>query len=80
MKRRVRKLKLGIVGCGAIGSRIALSTQKELKSQYMVSALYDIAAEKAEGLSKRLKLDGVVKRSVSELVGACDLVVECVNT
>ena len=80
MMQRSGQLKLGIVGCGAIGSRIALSTRKELKNQFMVSALYDIDAIRATGLAKKLRARGVVKRSIDELVKGCDIVVECVNT
>lgn len=74
------KLKLGIVGCGAIGSRIALSTKQELKDQYLLSALYDIDVARADGLSKKLRTRRVVKNSIDDLVRACDIVVECVNT
>ncbi len=81
IKKSAGKLRLGIVGCGAIGSRIALSITKELKNHFMLSALYDIDSEKAAGLSRRLKARrGVVKRSVDELIASCDVVAECVNT
>ncbi|NTV29981.1 MAG: DUF108 domain-containing protein, partial [Candidatus Omnitrophica bacterium] len=80
MMRRSGKLKLGIVGCGAIGSRIALSTKKELKNQFMVSALYDIDVDRAASLAVRLQASKVVKKSVDVLINTCDIVVECVNT
>ncbi len=42
MKLSSMKQKLGIIGCGAIGSRIALSIKKELKGAFTVTGLYDI--------------------------------------
>lgn len=80
MKLRRKILKLGIVGCGAIGSQIALSTKQELKNLFMVSALYDIDIDKAVGLSKRLRARRIVKRSIDELIKSSDIVAECVNT
>ena len=72
---------MGIVGCGAIGSRIALSISKELKNNFMLSALYDIAPEKAASLCKRIKAHpAILKRSVSKLIASSDVVAECVNT
>ncbi|MBF0484955.1 MAG: DUF108 domain-containing protein [Candidatus Omnitrophica bacterium] len=80
MKRSSGKLKLGIVGCGAIGSRMALSTRKELRSQFMLSALYDIDAAKSRKLSERLKSPRIVKKSLASLLSSSDIIVECVNT
>lgn len=76
----MRSLKLGIVGCGAIGSRIAVSVRKELKNRFLVSALYDIQTGKASDLSSRLGTKSLVKNSFDQLVKESDLVVECVNT
>ncbi len=80
MKKSASKLRLGVVGCGAIGSRIALSTMKELKGSFLLTALFDIDAHKAVQLSRQLKLNRVVKESVDELLKSSDVVVECVNT
>lgn len=80
MMKRSGKLKLGIVGCGAIGSRIALSTKKELKAQFMVGALYDIDVNKMLVLSKNVSSRRAVQTSINSLIRACDVVVECVNT
>jgi aspartate dehydrogenase len=80
MLRTRGKFKLGIIGCGAIGSRIALSTMKELKTHFMVRALYDIDSGRAVGLSKRLKAGRIVKHSIDDVFASSDIVVECVNT
>ena len=80
MKQRPKKSRLGIVGCGAIGSRIALSVLKELAGHFMVSALYDVDTDKAVSLSKNFKNRKIVKASLEELLAASDVVVESVNT
>lgn len=81
IKRSAGKIKLGIVGCGAIGSRIALSLTQELKDHFMLSALYDIDSLKAAALCRRLKGRGsIVKNSLKDLISSCDVIAECVNT
>lgn len=79
MKYRNGKLRLGIIGCGAIGSRIALSTKKELKNLFKVAALYDIDAVKAARLARGFA-SARAASSMDELVQSCDIVVEAVNT
>ncbi len=74
------KIRLGIVGCGAIGSRIALSVNKELKSKFMISALYDIDATKAKVLAGRFKTRVKVANNIDDLLRHSNLVVEAVNT
>ena len=50
----MRKLKIGIVGCGAIGSSLAKEIIVGLGSSACLAALYDIRPEKSESLSKQL--------------------------
>ncbi|MBF0386654.1 MAG: DUF108 domain-containing protein [Candidatus Omnitrophica bacterium] len=74
-------MRLGVAGCGAVGSRIALSLAKELKGSFVLTALYDIDTARSAALAKRLRLSGrIVKRSIPELVAGCDVVAECVNS
>jgi aspartate dehydrogenase len=80
MKSDKGKLKLGVVGCGAIGSRIALSVMKELKAGFMLSALYDIDQARTESLARRLKVRGGAVNSVADLIRRSDVIVEAVNT
>ncbi len=77
-KKRVQ-LKVGIVGCGAIGSRIADSIKKDLKNFCHVSGLYDIHEEKAFKLAKSLKSLKSVKTSLNDLIKSCDCMVEAIN-
>jgi aspartate dehydrogenase len=80
MKSDRGKLKLGVVGCGAIGSRIALSVMKELKESFTLSALYDIDAARVERLAVRLKVRGASVKTLDDLIRRSDIVVEAVNT
>lgn len=74
-----KKLKIGIVGCGAIGSRIAKSIAHELNDVSVLSGLYDINTSKAEKLAYDLKAKNVIKGSLQRLIKDCDLMVEAVN-
>ena len=70
-----KKLKIGIVGCGAIGSQIARACMRELKSKIELTAIYDIDKEKATSLS-RITSDSIVVKSLEELIDRVDLIVE----
>jgi len=74
-----KKVKVGVVGCGAIGSRIARSLSKELKDTCVLSALYDIDLEKAKKLSEGIRQEKVFKKSFVDLLKTCDFVIEAVN-
>ena len=74
------RLKLGIIGCGAIGSRIAISTTKELKDQFMVCALYDIDPKKSKALAQKLGRPALAKATFPKTIQHVDLIVEAVNT
>ena len=45
MAPAVKKLRVGILGCGAIGSRIAKSVTQELKDYCQLAGFYDIAPD-----------------------------------
>lgn len=79
MPVKSKKITVGIVGCGAIGSRIAKAITHELKSTYRLTGLYDINEPKARDLEKSLKIRSLVKPSLSSLLRSCELMVEAVN-
>jgi aspartate dehydrogenase len=79
MKPRKHKLKIGIVGCGAIGSRIAESIKNDLKSECRLTGLLDICHDKAHQLAKRLSLKKITKSSLKQLIKDCELMVEAVS-
>lgn len=72
-------VRIGILGCGAIGSRIAKSIKTECDARATVTALFDINPSKSENLQKALPHKNVVKKSYQDLLSSCDLVVEAVN-
>jgi aspartate dehydrogenase len=73
------KIRVGILGCGAIGSRIAKSIKTQCSDHAVVSALFDINPAKAINLQKYIPQKNVVKKSYQELLTSSDLVVEAVN-
>ena len=50
MIAKKNKIRVGIIGCGAIGSRIAASVQNDLKNACHLSGLFDIDADKVMGV------------------------------
>ncbi len=79
MKKVPKKVRIGIVGCGAIGSRIARSVNQELKKDCALKAICDIDARKVYALSLELGEKNIAKKSYNDLLENCDLVVEAVN-
>lgn len=79
MKINKAKVKIGIVGCGAIGARMAKSIQKDFKSICRLTGLYDIDFFKASEFEKSLALKNIKKNTLPDLIKSCDLVVEAVS-
>ncbi len=73
-------LKIGIVGCGAIGSSLAKTVSRDLAGSAKLAALYDLIRDKSEGLS--LKLTGkkdLAVDSLASLIRKSDLVIEAAH-
>lgn len=73
----MHKLKIGIVGCGAIGTSLAKAIAKDFKEQASLAALFDIDKDKAK------KLSGLVSKKkdlrvgkLSQLISKSNLVIE----
>ena len=79
LKRHLRKIRVGVIGCGAIGSRIARSIQKDLRKYCELSGVYDIDEDKSFNLVKELGIMNRLKTSLRDLIKSCDCVVEAVN-
>jgi aspartate dehydrogenase len=76
----MKKLKIGIVGCGAIGSSLAKTVKKDLFLKAELTALYDLAPEKAGKLSRRLTgKDKLAVKTLDRLVRKADLVIEAAH-
>lgn len=73
MKSR-KKIKIGIVGCGAIGSTLARLIQKRFKNQTEIIALCDSVEARARVLQKEINKAGVVV--LEKLIFKSDLVIE----
>jgi len=79
MNRGKSKVRVGILGCGAIGSRIARSIKTECQDLASVTALFDINPSKAVKLSKFIPQKNIVQKTYAQLLNHCDVVVEAVN-
>lgn len=76
MNRR-KRLKIGIVGCGAIGSSLAKEIVTGLRKDASLAALYDIKPEKAQALSRRLTAGKkLCADSLKDLIKCSELVIE----
>ncbi len=74
----MRRLKIGIIGCGTIGGAIAEACLGDLKNKIELSALYDIDKHKIEWILSRAAGD-IKKNSVDEVFDNADLVVEAAS-
>ncbi|MDD4980871.1 MAG: aspartate dehydrogenase [Candidatus Omnitrophica bacterium] len=68
-------LKIGIAGCGAIGSSLAASILSDFSDRAELASLYDVDIEKAYSLSSKLgkKLAAL---NLEDLINRVDLVIE----
>lgn len=64
-------LKIGIVGCGAIGKSLAKYIIQDLSGKAVLSALYDLDRKQSSLISKRLTVG-----TLRELIKKSDLVIE----
>lgn len=71
----MKKLKIGIAGCGAIGSSLAEAVVSKFAKRAELSGLYDIDVKKGSELSRKLKKN-VTAKSLEELINNSDLVIE----
>ncbi|MFH0827290.1 MAG: aspartate dehydrogenase domain-containing protein [Candidatus Omnitrophota bacterium] len=73
----LKSLKIGIVGCGAIGSSLAKTVVKDFRKKAKLVALYDIDLKKSTGLSRALFKTGKLQvSSLGRLISKSDLVIE----
>lgn len=75
------KLKIGIVGCGAIGSSLARALVGDLAKKAALVSLYDIDISKARGLSRAVsKNDRLAAGRIERLIEKSQLVIECASS
>jgi len=79
MKTKKGKLKIGIVGCGTIGSRLAKAIVEDFSDKADLSGLYDTILEKAYSLASDLKKKNIVALSPEDLIKKCSFVIEAAS-
>ena len=70
-----KKTKIGIVGCGTIGSQLAKAVEEKFHEQAELCAVCDIDRNKAESLKEKISPYSQIL-SLDALVDASDLVIE----
>lgn len=75
MKKRI---KIGIIGCGTIGSALAKAIETDFKDKAKVIGLCDLIEEKALNLAKSLKSRPSIA-SIEKLIISSDLVIEAAS-
>ncbi len=70
-----KKLNIGIIGCGAIGSELGLFVDRKLKPKVNLAGICDINQEAVQALQKKLKAKPKAL-SLEDLIGKVDLVIE----
>ena len=68
--------KIGIVGCGVMGSKIARAICSDFKDAARLSALYDVDSDKARKLAAALNKRNIKAATLKELIEMVDFVVE----
>ncbi|MDD5610465.1 MAG: DUF108 domain-containing protein [Candidatus Omnitrophica bacterium] len=74
-----KKIKIGIIGCGAIGSSLAKIIKGRFKGKALVAAIYDLDEKKSFTLAKKLGYNNVVVKNRRELIARSDLVIEATH-
>jgi len=75
-QKKKKRLKIGIVGCGAIGSSLAKAVIKEFFHQAELTALFDINPKESVRLARALGRPRLVVPGLKELINKVDLVIE----
>ena len=74
----MKKVKIGIVGCGAIGEGVSLFIERKLQSAASLYALADRDRERAKRLQKKLRSLPRIY-DVDTLIEKVDLVIEAAS-
>lgn len=71
-------IKVGIVGCGTIGTELAMACQKRFASEVRLEAIADADASHARKLQHKARPKPKIL-SVEKLIQSCDLVIEAAS-
>ncbi len=72
-------IRIGIIGCGTIGAKLAKYIDRDLSGKAKLIALSDIDEIKARGLAGLLKSNPKVAE-IAGLIKSCDLIIEAAST
>ncbi len=75
----MKRKRIGIAGCGAMGKKIAQAIVKYFTKSATLSALYDIERDKAHVLAASLRKRNIVAFSLKDLIKKSDLVIEAAS-
>lgn len=75
----MKKIRIGIVGCGAIGISLAKFIDKELSLSSELSAICDLNLSCALSLKNSLKRSNPVIAELDNLIKKSDLIIECAS-
>lgn len=71
-----KKLKIGIVGCGAIGSSLAKIIVSDLSDKAELSSLFDIETQKAYTLANKFNNQKLAALNLEGLINRVDFLIE----
>ena len=75
-----KRMAIGIVGCGAIGTSLAKIIVKQFQPRARLAAVYDIDAKKSMAIAHTFFTHTrCVARDLKTLIGRCDLVIEAAS-
>lgn len=80
MKSPNYKVEIGIIGLGAIGSRMAKTINADFRKDCRITGLCDVDTEKTQKLIKNLKLKKSVGGDLKDVIKRSDCIIEAVNT
>lgn len=75
-----KKLRIGIVGCGAIGSSLAKVIVSDFSRRVQLFSLYDIDIEKAYKLANKFNNQKLVALNLDDLINKIDFVIEATKS
>jgi aspartate dehydrogenase len=75
----MKKIKVGIVGCGAIGSSLSRAIIKNFPGKAQLAALYDLDSLKSKALAGQLKRRHLAVRSLGSLIRRSGFVIEAAS-
>ena len=74
----MKKIKVGIIGCGTIGSALAKILSREFRSRAVLACLCDRQKQKAQRLARTLSAKIRIV-PLEQLIRQCDLVIEAAS-